>query len=86
MTPILSPGDTVLASPLPYLFSNPKINDVVVCHDPKSKIIIVKRIVKIEKKMFFVSGDNPKESTDSKTFGSIKRRDIIGKVIYKFSG
>jgi type IV secretory pathway protease TraF len=42
----------------------------------------VKRITKIDNKMFFISGDNLNESTDSRHFGMIKRRDILGKVIY----
>ena len=82
MSPTLKPGDTVLASPLPYLFIRPKVNDLIICLDPRDTRILVKRIIKIESNKFFVSGDNPKESTDSRTFGPIGRRDIMGKVIY----
>lgn len=84
MSPTLNPGDTVLVSPLPYTYSKPKVNDIVVCLDPRDKRVLIKRITKIVGTAFFISGDNPKESTDSRTFGLISRRGIIGKVIYNF--
>jgi signal peptidase I len=39
--------------------------------------------VKIERKMFFVIGDNLDYSFDSRSFGPISEKLIIGKVIYK---
>lgn len=81
MSPSLNPGDTVFASPLPYFFSSPKKNDIIICQDPRDKRILVKRITKIYNRKYFVSGDNPNSSTDSRTFGLINRRGIVGKVI-----
>lgn len=46
---------------------------------------IIKRIQNIHDRNtfeIFVTGDNPKESTDSRSFGWIKKNQIIGKVIY----
>lgn len=39
--------------------------------------------VKIERKMFFVMGDNLDYSFDSRSFGPVSKKLIIGKVIYK---
>lgn len=82
MSPTLNPGDIVLASSLPYLFRGPNINEVIVCWEPRSRKILVKRIIKLDKDAYFITGDNPEESTDSNSFGPIMRRDIIGKVIF----
>jgi nickel-type superoxide dismutase maturation protease len=81
MLPIFKPGDTVLISTLPYLFSKPKIGDIIVFR--KSNKLLIKRIVKKMNKEFFVSGDNQSDSFDSKDFGVITRKDIIGKTILK---
>jgi len=61
-----------------------KINDAIICKNPKTKRILLKRIVKIRDKKYFVQGDNKKESTDSRDFGFLERKDIIGKVILCF--
>lgn len=82
MSPSLNPGDTVFASPLPYFFSSPRKNDIIICQDPRDKRVLVKRLVRIDNNKYFVAGDNPSSSTDSRTFGLINRRGIIGKVIY----
>lgn len=80
MEPVLKNGSTVIASSLPYLFRKPKINDIIVIKHPKSKKILVKRLIKIEKSEYFVAGDNRLDSIDSKNFGLVRKKDIIGKV------
>lgn len=32
---------------------------------------------------YFVAGDNPKASTDSRNFGSVKEHDILGKLVWR---
>ena len=80
MEPTLSEGDVVLISSLPYIFKNPKVGDVIIL---KRQKYIIKRIIKEDRGKFFVEGDNKKESTDSKNFGWISRKEILGKVIFK---
>src|SRR6266496_1965295 len=83
MEPLLSSQDMVLASIFPYLFKNPRVNDIVVFED-KKRSFLIKRITKIENNMFFVTGDNKADSLDSRNFGEISRSQILGKVVYKF--
>jgi nickel-type superoxide dismutase maturation protease len=83
MLPVLQGGDIVLAKKTGDL----KVNDIVVANHPFRKTFIIKRITKITTDgKFFLSGDNPDESTDSRTFGEISEKDILGKVIYYHKG
>ncbi|OGH38182.1 MAG: hypothetical protein A3B44_00825 [Candidatus Levybacteria bacterium RIFCSPLOWO2_01_FULL_38_21] len=78
MSPFLKPGDTVLIS----RFGKIKIGDVVVFEVNDKHY--VKRIEKIKGDKYFLTGDNKKESIDSRRFGWIEKKDIIGKVIANF--
>ncbi len=80
MSPTFESGDVVLVNRLSYLFGKPKIGDLVVLRKNK---YIIKRISKIKENQFFVIGDNERESTDSRSFGWIKKKEIIGKVMFK---
>ena len=80
MEPGLKDNQTVIASSLPYFFGKPHVNDIVVLSHGKC---IIKRIINVKKNEIFVVGDNNKESTDSRNFGWVSKRKIIGKVIYK---
>lgn len=82
MYPTLKPGTNVLVNRLSYLFAKPKVTDIVGLIDPRDKKVLIKRISEIKNGKYFVLGDNPKESTDTRTFGWIGKKDIIGKVTY----
>lgn len=79
MSPTFKNKDSVLA--FSYVFNSPHVNDVVVIK--KQNKYMVKRIIEIKNMLFFVVGDNRKNSTDSRHFGYITRNDIIGRVILK---
>lgn len=81
MEPTLKRGDKIIASYIPYLFSNPKLNDIIVFKWGERHFI--KRIKKQEKNGYFVEGDNNKDSLDSKNIGEITSSMIIGKFIHK---
>lgn len=83
MEPTFREGQTLLVSAIPYLFQQPRIGEVVVIKDSRDGRLLLKRITKKEEDSFFVVGDSPKDSTDSRTFGSITKADIVGKVIRK---
>jgi nickel-type superoxide dismutase maturation protease len=80
MYPTLKTGSNVLV--FKYFFSKPKIGDIITARDPKDGKTIIKRIIKIENKKYFVQGDNKEASTDSRKFGLLDKNDIIGKVIF----
>lgn len=87
MIPIIQDGQNVLVSNIPYLFSKPKIGDIVAFR-PVNEIFI-KRIAKInqsaEGEKYFVKGDNKMDSLDSRKLGWIEKKEIIGKVIIIFN-
>jgi len=60
-----------------------KKNDVIVFSHPDLKKFLVKRISDIKKGAYFVLGDNKNSSTDSRDFGWIEEKNIIGKVVRK---
>lgn len=80
MNPSFNAGDKVLVNKLSYFLSKPRIGDVVVL---RRKKFIIKRIAKVKEGKVFVIGENKEESTDSRSFGWVSGREIIGKVIFK---
>lgn len=85
MYPTFQHGEVILANKLSYIFSTPKIDNVVVVKRKEKNMTILKRITSIENSKFFVEGDNKQESTDSRDFGMIEKEEIIGKVLFKIS-
>ena len=80
MSPTLHAGQIVFVNRLSYFFKSPKINDIVAAKVGDK--VFIKRITKIENKKFFLSGDNKSDSFDSRKFGMISRKDIIGKAVF----
>lgn len=83
MEPTYKSGDILFINNFFYFLSNPQVSDIVVLKDPKTGKLIVKRIAKIKDNTYFLLGDNESESTDSRHFGYVKKKQIVGKVIYK---
>lgn len=83
MKPYLVEGEKVWINRLAYIFHAPKIGDIVVVRHPAKKVLIIKRIKDINKDRYFVTGDNLNESTDSRHFGWIQKKQILGKVLKK---
>lgn len=80
MEPTLKSGDEVLISSFPYFLTSPKVRDIVAVKIDEK--VFIKRITKIENKKYFLTGDNPKDSLDSRKFGTISKDIILGKVIF----
>ncbi len=79
MQPTLVKGNKILV----YKWGKIREGDIVVCSISSRKYI--KRVVKIERKDYFLQGDNTKFSTDSRDFGPVKRKNIVGKMILKYA-
>lgn len=77
MEPSILAGDQVLVTP----FLKIQENDIVVFK--YSGKYFIKRVIKIKHGEYYVLGDNKNHSLDSREFGFIARKDIIGKVISK---
>jgi len=75
MEPTLREGRVVFATPL---LSVGEGDVVVVRHEGKE---IIKRVKKVEKNDYFIEGDNPAHSRDSRRFGPVSGSDILGRVI-----
>lgn len=76
MLPVLKDGDLVLINPRTEL----KIGDIVLAQHPfKQSVKIIKRIKEITAEgRYFLVGDNLSESSDSRSFGSLAAKDILG--------
>lgn len=78
MEPLFSEKDFVFVGK--YLLFSPKTGDVVVLKHPILQIPLLKRILKINKDLIWVEGDNKEASRDSRDFGWIEKKQVLGKV------
>ena len=78
MMPTLIPGESILISTIPYLFSNPKKGEIIVFKYKNKNL--VKRIKKISEDDYILEGDN---KSDSLKIQNIKQKDIVGKFLFK---
>ena len=79
MSPTLNDSDAVLIKP----GAKVKVGDLVLAKHPyKLSVTIVKRVTEIlPDGALILKGDNPVESTDSRSFGSISPDRAIGTVV-----
>jgi nickel-type superoxide dismutase maturation protease len=81
LSPEFKHGDFVLVSKIPFYFSPPTTGDVVAFHQPGYGLLI-KRIHGVNASGDIeVIGTHP-ESVDSRIFGAVMPKNIIGKVIW----
>jgi phage repressor protein C with HTH and peptisase S24 domain len=90
MMPTLEPGDRLLVLrtgrnwPL-------RLGGLVALADPRTSgggdeavRLLVKRVTRVDGALLEVQGDNAAWSTDSRTFGSLRRADVVGIVLYRY--
>lgn len=77
MLPVLKDGELVLINPHADL----EVGDIVLARHPfKQSVKIIKRIAEIlPGERYILLGDNPPESSDSRQFGAIAAKDLLGK-------
>ena len=83
MNPTLRDGETVLVDRAAKI----ETGDIVVAKHPiEQGSEIVKRVERInERGDYFLVGDNPEDSNDSRHFGAVTREYIKGKVVARLS-
>ena len=82
MAPTVLPGDRLAVLPLP-----PRAGRLVVVGDPRLPArLMVKRCVEVHADgSVSVAGDNSDHSTDSRHFGSVPSRLVIGRPVYRYA-
>ncbi len=82
MLPALRPGDEVLVNLTAYRRAIPRPGDIVLARHPHRRDVrVIKRIESVlDDDRFRLSGDNPSESTDSRSFGAVPGEQILGQV------
>jgi nickel-type superoxide dismutase maturation protease len=81
MRPFLAPGDRLLVLRTRHV----RPCDVVAVPDPRQPArALIKRVVSVVGDEVTVAGDNESASTDSRTFGPVRRRDVRGRAIYRY--
>ena len=84
MLPGLFPGDRVLVIPTRRV----RPGDVVaVFHPTNPARLLVKRVAAVDRAAGTVTvvGDNPGASTDSREFGPVPRRCVVGRAVYRYA-
>ena len=91
MEPAFHDGDRLVVNKLAYSRRAPAAGDAVVVRDPDVRArFLLKRIavapdhIDPGPRRIYLLGDNAAESRDSRHFGLVHRRDIIGKVWFRY--
>lgn len=88
MKPTTLDGDVTIVNRLIYWIRSPKVNELVMMTDPeKKRKQLHKRIVHENRNEYIVRGDNINNSRDSRSFGLVPRKRILGRtelVLFSF--
>jgi len=83
MQPAFRPGDRLVIA----RWMRPRQGDAVVVRDPeRPSTFLVKRVGRLAANNgdLVVQGDNPNVSRDSRHFGPVPRRLLVGRVVYRY--
>ena len=88
MTPLLEDGDVVLVDTEAFASKAPAEGDVVLVRHPyRRDVALVKRVASVEDDgRLFLAGDCPAESTDSRSFGTVRADLVVGAVVLPGEG
>jgi nickel-type superoxide dismutase maturation protease len=81
MEPSLEDGDEVLVNPRAFARRRPDVGDVVLfVHPIQSDVRAIKRVAEVRESGLWLLGDNPPSSSDSRTYGVVPDRKLLGRV------
>ena len=80
MEPYIKEGSFVLTRGF-FPWERPKKEGVVLARDPRNGRMLLKRVNRRKGANYWLEGDNKDASTDSRTFGTISKEHILGKVL-----
>jgi nickel-type superoxide dismutase maturation protease len=82
MRPALEPGDRLVV----VRWLRPRPGDVVAAQDPREAArTVVKRVASVGPDGVVLLGDNAPASTDSRTFGPVPRRRVVGRAVWCYA-
>jgi signal peptidase I len=82
MRPTLAEGDRLLV----VRRRRYRVGDVVALPDPRRPDrVVVKRVAAVDGDRVSVLGDDADASTDSRTFGPVPARSVIGRAVYRYA-
>ncbi|MEX0617179.1 MAG: S26 family signal peptidase [Candidatus Woykebacteria bacterium] len=85
MEPDFYSGQRIIINRWAYIFSDPTIGDIIAFRDRHDKgKIALKKVKKILDKSYYVVGLNQEDSQDSRSFGYISSKEIIGKFFTRY--
>lgn len=85
MLPLLEAGTEVLINPAAYRQQPPQPGDLVVARHPHQPgLRLIKRVVYVDPGGCFLQGLNTAASTDSREFGLVLQKDLLGQVVCRF--
>jgi signal peptidase I len=99
MLPTFAAGDRIIVNRLAYRWRSPAKGDIVAVRHPfDEEKRLLKRVTagpgelvtvgsseyQLGRDEWYVVGDNQQTSTDSRQFGPVERRQIIGKVWFRY--
>ena len=83
MEPALRDGDWIVVR---SLSRPPRVGDIVLLRDPRAPDrLILKRVAGVSERACTVVGDNPDESTDSRTFGPVPLANVVGRALFRYA-
>ncbi|MGH3321165.1 MAG: nickel-type superoxide dismutase maturation protease [Streptosporangiaceae bacterium] len=81
MWPALRPGDILV---IRRASRPPRPRDIVVVHRPdRPGLLVTKRVVRRERRGWWLEGDNPGHSDDSRVFGAVPDKLVVGRVVWR---
>lgn len=83
MEPAFTPGDRLLVIPA----RRHRPGDVVAVSDPRQPTrLLIKRVEAVDarRRTLVLLGDNRAASTDSRIFGPVSSRSVVGRAVYRY--